>query len=207
MAKLNGDIENWKKGELCGTVATVFCGIVVAFFVAAFTAASVLNLETLKLVTLILSPVLLIIGIALSAFCNIRFGGANEKAIKNYILDVCIENAALMHPERKSLSFYFAIEGTDTVISVNDYKERIIFDFSEFKKLSFVRKAFILEELKSRLIVTFCRLYERGSNYTDVSFAEREDTRRKTVKKIFIIKDGVPDKKAFKAYLKNKRSA
>ncbi|MDE6441843.1 MAG: hypothetical protein K2L12_03705 [Clostridia bacterium] len=204
MANLQGDIKNWKKGELCGTVATVFCGIVVAFFAAAFTSASVLNLETLRLVTLILSPVLLVIGIALSAFCNIKFGGANERAIKKYILDVCVENAALMHPERKSLSFYISIEGTDIIISVNDYKGKIIFDFSEFKKLSFARKAFILGEIESRLVVTFCRLYERGAGYTDVGFAEREGTRRKTVKKIFIIKDGAPDKKAFKTYLKNK---
>lgn len=207
MAKINGDIEKWKKGERCGTFATFFCVNVVAYFVGAFTSATLLNLEKLKLVTLIVCPILLVLGICVSAYCSIKFGGANEKAIKQYILDVCVENAPSMHPERKSLSFYVCLEESSVVITVNDYKDKIIFDFSEYGKLSFMRKAFILGEIETRLTVTFCRLYERGGNYSDVCFAEREGTRRKSGRKIYIIQNGVPDEKAFKSYLKNKRSA
>lgn len=207
MANIKGNIKKWEKGELCGTASTAFCVVVVLYFAAAFISASVLNLEKLKLVTLIISPLLLVAGVALSAFCNIKFGGAIERAIKQYILDVCVENAAAMHPERKSLSFYVALEERAVVITVNDFKDKIVFDFSEFNKLSFMRKAFILGEIETRLTVTFCRLYERGASYTDVGFAEREGTRRKSGKKVYIIQNGVPDKKAFKTYLKNKRSA
>lgn len=205
MAKLNGDIKKWQKGELCGTVAIIFCVAVVVFFAAAFTSASILDLGTLRLVTLIISPVLLVAGICVSAYCNIKFGGASEKAIKKYILDVCVENAAIMHPERKSLSFYVVLEDSSIVITVNDYKEKIVFDFSEYGKLSFMRRAFILGEIETRLTSTFCRLYERGGNYTDVAFAEREGARRKSGRKVYIIRNGTPDKKAFKTYLKSRR--
>lgn len=204
MANLNGEIKKWKTGELCGTVAAALCGVVLVFFAAAFTAASVLGLETLRLVTLISSPVLLVAGIAVSAFCNIKYGGANERAIRRYIVEEFVENAPSMHPERKSLSFYISADGCTITVTVNGYKEKIEFDFSVFKKLSFSRKAFILGEIETRLTVTFCRLYERGGDYTDVAFAERDGTRRKSGRTVYIIKDGVPDKKAFKQYLKNK---
>ena len=204
MATIKGDIKKWKLGETLGTCATVFCGIVLVYFAVGFTVAQVLEIEALKIAVLISAPALLATGIAASAFCSLKFGGAIDKAIKNYVLDVCVENAALMHPERNSLSFYISINESAAEMQVNGYKEKIVFDFAELGKLSVMRKVNILTEIENRLCVTFCRLYDRGANYTDVGYAEGAGTRRKSGKTVFIIKDGKPDVKAYKQYLKNK---
>lgn len=204
MANLNGDIKKWKRGETAGFAATVFCGVVLVAFVICYPLSLAQGLKTLQLATLIAAPVLLVLGAGIAAFCNLRFGGALEKAIRQYVLDVFVENAGLMHPERNSLSFYVSVRENAIELTVNGYKEKIIFDFSALGKLSLMRKASVLAEIENRLCVTFCRLYERGSKYSDVGYAEREGTRRKSGKTVFIIKDGAPDKNAFKSYLKNK---
>lgn len=202
MAKLNGDIKKFRRGEAVGTAATVFCAAVLVYFIICFSVAETTDNRTLLIVTLISAPVLLVAGIAVAAFCNIKFGNAADKAIKKYVLDVFVENAALMHPEKKSLSFVIGFADGNPEIQVNGFKEKIVFDFLEIR-LSFLRKTRVLTEIETRLIKTFCRLYERGSEYSDVSFSERAGTRRKSGAATFIIKNGEPDKKAYKIYLKN----
>lgn len=205
MTELNAEyIKKLKRGELCGTVATVFCAAALIFFAAGFAVARTQQLRALELAVLITSPVLEAAGVAAAAYCGIKFGGAADALIRRYVLDVCVENAALMHPERESLSFYVAMDDSCVTLKVNNYKELIAFDFSAFGKLSLPRKITVLTEIENRLCITFCRLYERGAEYRDVGWAERAGTRRKSGKTTYIIKDGVPDAKAFKCYLKNK---
>lgn len=204
MANLKSDIKKWMRGELVGLIATVFCGAVLAYFIICFTIARVQELKTLELVTLITAPVLMTAGAAVAAYCNLKFGGAVDKAVKNYVLDVCLENASLFHPERNSLTFYLGLQENTVELQVNGYKEKIVFDFSEMGKLSLSHKLTVLTAIENRLCITFCRLYERGASYTDVSYVERAGSRKKSEKATLIIKDGAPDKYAYKQYLKNK---
>ena len=205
MAQLDKEkITKLKKGELLGTIATAFCAAVVALFIVCYAVAKTQGIYPLELASLIAAPVLIAIGAAVAAVCNIKFGGAIEKEVNSYVREVCIENAPLLHPERNSLSFYITVEASAVVLQVNGYKDRIIFDFSCFGKFSAMRKISALTAIENRLSATFCRLWERGAKYTEVCFAEREGTRRKSGKLTFIIKDGNPDTKAYKNYLKNK---
>lgn len=203
MAKLNGDIKKLKRGELVGIAATVFCAAVFVCFAVCFSVAKATGNETLSLASLIAAPVLIAAGIAVAAYCNLKFGGALDKEIKKYIVEVFVENAALMHPEKKSLSFVVGFADCNAEIQVNGYKDKIVFDFSEMGKPSFAKKIRILTKIENRLIKTFCRLYEQGAEYTEVSFCERAGTRKKSGSAVFIIKNGEPDKKAFKTYLKD----
>lgn len=204
MANFNGDIKKLKRGELCGTISTAFCGAVFVFFVIGISVSSVKDMKDFRLITIILSAVLMAVSAAIAAFCNVKFGGAIEKAIKKYIVDVFVENAEALHPERNSLSFYLSLKDGVVELTANGYKEKVVFDFTPLGKLSFMRKAFVVSEIETRLCVTFCRLYNRGAKYSEVGFAEREGMRKKTGKIDFIIKNGQPDKKAYKVYLKNK---
>ncbi|MDE5943691.1 MAG: hypothetical protein K2H30_05750 [Clostridia bacterium] len=197
-------VTKLKKGEAVGLVATIFCAAVIAYFIICYTVAKTQNIYSLELTALISAPVLIVIGAAVGAFCNIKYGGAIEKLINGYVRDVCIENAALFHPERNSLSFYLNVDDTAINLQVNGYKEKIAFDFSVFGKLSLSKKITALTAIENRLSATFCKLWERGAKYTEVCFAEREGTRRKSGKTVYIIKDGKPDTKAYKQYLKNK---
>ena len=163
MANFNGDIKKLKRGELCGTISTAFCGAVFVFFVIGISVSSVKDMKDFRLITIILSAVLMAVSAAIAAFCNVKFGGAIEKAIKKYIVDVFVENAEALHPERNSLSFYLSLKDGVVELTANGYKEKVVFDF-----------------------------------------AEREGMRKKTGKIDFIIKNGQPDKKAYKVYLKNK---
>lgn len=196
MANLNGDIKKWKRGETAGFAATVFCGIVLVAFVICYPLSLAQGLKTLQLATLIAAPVLLVAGAGIAAFCNLKFGGALEKAVRQYVLDVFVENAGLMHPERNSLTFYITPTDGGAELTVNGYKDIIAFDFSALGKLSYMRKAAILTEIQNRLCVTYIRLFMRGSKYSEVSYCVKK-------KSAFIIKDGQPDKKAYKTYVKN----
>lgn len=204
MATLKGDLKKWKRGELAGVFATVYCGITVILFAVCFTVGRLNGIKALELAALISAPILLIAGIIVAAFCNLKFGGALDRAVKNYVLEVCIENATSFRAEKNSITFYIAMEGNAIVLQVNNYKEKIVFDFTPLGKLSLLRKINILNEIETRLCVTFCRLYDRGSAYTEVGYAERAGTRRKSGKTVYIIKDGKPDERAYKQYLKNK---
>ena len=201
MAKLNDNVKKLKHGELAGTVAIAFCLLVIIYFAVCFTIARVQDIKALQLATLITSPILLVAGAGVAAFCNLKYGRALDKAIAEYVRQTFIENAPLMHPERNSLTFYISLEGSEAQIQINGYNEKITFDFSPLGKLSPARRLSILTAIENRLVITFCRLYERGASYTDVSFTER--TGRKSGKVNRVISAGEPDKKAFKLYLKS----
>lgn len=206
MARLDAEkIKKLRRGERIGNLATGFCAVVLIYFIVCFTVARVYGDNTLELATLISAPVLMAAGIAASAYCALRYGNRLNAEIRSYIRDTMIENAALMHPERNSLSFYISIDDTKTYLQVNGYKEKITFDFSALGKLSVLRKAEILTETENRLCATFCRLYDRGAEYVSVGYSEREGTRKKSGKTVYIIENGKPDIKSYKIYLKNNR--
>lgn len=127
-----------------------------------------------------------------------------EKQINDYVKQTLIENAASLHPEKNSLSFYLELQFNAVYLKVNGYKEGINFDFSPLGKFTFTKKISAINAVENRLICTFCRLYERGGEYVDVSYTERAGTRKKSGKTIYVIQNGKPDNKAFKTYLKLK---
>lgn len=194
MAELNGEVKKLRRGELCGTASAVFCGAILIYFAVLFPLGG-----ALRLTALISAPVMLTAGIALSAFCTVRYGGAIEKHIKRYIRDVFAENAQALHPEKKSLTFRVTAEASCFTVAVNGYKENIVLDFSALGRLMPMRRAFVAGEIQNCLTSAFLKLYERGGEYTDVAFEEK-----RSGKTVPVIKDGIPDKKALKRYLKNK---
>lgn len=203
MAELNAEkLKRLTRGEFAGNVALAVCGAVFVLFIIGFSVGRAYGLAELSLVSLIAAPVLMIAAAAVSAYCNIKFGGETDRLIKQYILDVFVENAALMHPERNSLIFNISIDSTRAVIKVNGYNEKIAFDFSAFGKLSAMRKLAVITAIENRLCVTFCRLSERGAIYSSVSYTENADKKKSKV--VYIIENGAPDKKAMKIYRKNK---
>ena len=202
MATFKTDIKKLKKGELAGNICAAVCAATFVFFIVCFPVARTQGLETLETVTLIISPALIAVGAALSAFCGFKYGGAVDKAVKHYILDCFAENPASLHPERNSLTFNVGISDTEAEIKANGYKDGIILDFSEFGKLSFSRKNFISSEIRTRLCVTFLKLYERGNAYSAVSVVERYE--RKSSSPFNVIINGKPDGNAYKLYLKNR---
>lgn len=205
MAQLNAEkINKLKRGELVGILATAFCGAVLIYFAACFSMAYYNNNQTLFTIVWATAPALMVLGVAIAAFCNLKYGRAIENIIKQYVTAVFVENAAAMHPERNSLSFFIGLENNSIVITVNGYKDRIIFDFTAFGKLSASRKAGILKIITEKLSSTFCKLYERGGNYSSVDYREKDGTRRKSGKTVPVITAGVPDKRAMKNYLKNR---
>lgn len=205
MTEINTEeIKKYRRGELAGNIALGVCGAALIFFAAAFGTARANGLKSLELAALIASPVIMALSAAAAAFCNIRYGGAMTEAIRKFVIAVCVDNAALLHPERTSLTFNIAVEGNAVTLQTNGYKEKLRFDFGVFGRLPLTRKVSALTEIENRLIITFCRLYERGARYTEVSFAERAGTRRRSGKPVYIIKEGQPDKKSYKIYLKNR---
>ena len=204
MAEFNRDqISKLKKGERIGTVATCFCGAVLIYFIVCFPIAYFKEIALLETIVWATAAPLMAVGIAISAFCNLKFGRDIDKAIKKYVVEVFVENAAAMHPERDSLSFFLAINGNCVEVTVNGYKEKIVFDFSVFGRFSAARKIAALNAITERLCATFCRLYERGSDFKSVNYLEKSN-RRKAGKTVPIIADGKPDVRAMKTYLKSK---
>lgn len=200
MAQLNSQkIKKLERGEIIGTVATYFCGIVFIYFLVLFALSWARGDELLSTVLWATAPALMAIGIAVAAFCNLKYGKGIERLINKYVVQVFVENAALMHPEKDSLTFYLNPTGKLIEITVNAYKEKIVFDFSAFKRFSALRKMTALKIVADRLEATFCRLYERGATYKSVEY--RQKSNGKTVK---IITDGLPDKKIMKNYIKNR---
>lgn len=202
MEELNAEkIRKLKRGEAVGTAATIVCGVISAAFVVCFTIAQVKDIYLLRMISVILLPILLVAAIGVAAYCNLTFGRQLGAIIKNHVKNVLIENAALMHPDRNVLSFGISMEGSVAEIKVNNFKETITFDFSAFGKLSASRKSAVTEAIAERLNVTFCRLYDREVHYNSVSYF-RVNGNKKSGKLIYIIKDGQPDKRAYKTYLK-----
>lgn len=192
-----------KRGDLIGYICLAAAAAGVIFFAVCFPIARVKDLHTLLLLTYILSSVLVALGAAGAAACNLTYGASGDKLIRQYVLDTCLENPQAMHPERDSLTFYIEIDGCKFSMHANGYKENLVFDFSAFKRLSLVRSAAIATEIGTRLIITFCRLYERGAKYKDVNYTVKSKSKKN--KPVPIITDGVPDKKSFRIYLKNKK--
>lgn len=202
MEELNVEkIKKLKRGEAVGEAATIACGVISAAFIVCFTIAQVKDIYTLRMISVILLPILLVAAIGVAAYCNLTFGRELNSIIKNHIKNVLIENAALMHPDKNVLSFGISVERTVAEIKVNNFKERIKFDFSVFNKLSAAKKSAVAEAIAERLNVTFCRLHDRGTHYNSVSYFRKSD--KKNGKAVFIIRDGQPDKRAYKSYLKS----
>jgi hypothetical protein len=200
-------LKKLRVGEVCGNVATCVCAAILVAFVACFAVARVNEYEVFELVTIIVGVILMCAGIAVSAYCNIVCSGGIDKLVAEYVKDNCINQAALFHPDRDSLTFVISFDGLFAYVQVNGYKEKISFDFSPFKKISMSRKLQIVNEIENRLTDTFCRLYERGIKYSNVSFCEADGTRRKKSKDVFIIKEGSLDVKVYKGYLKRNPSS
>ncbi|MBD5631652.1 MAG: hypothetical protein HDP34_00255 [Clostridia bacterium] len=197
-------IKKLMRGERVGTAFTAVCGAALIYFIICFSIARVKGIYALELTALISAPIIMAASVAVAAYCNIKFGGALDRLIKDYVRDVLVQNAALMHPERDSLTFYCAVGETQATLKVNAYKEVINFDFSAFKKLSLSRKADIAAAIEARICVTFCRLaLERGVNYESVGYAPL--TGKNKDKVTYIIKGGKIEKRAYKSYLKSKQ--
>ncbi len=200
MPNLNTEeIKKLKKGELWGLIALSFAGISCVAAIVFFALAIARPDDGFRIYGSILCAPLSIFA-AVAAVCNLKYGRAIDKIIKNYVRDVFIENAALMHPERDSLTYYISNDGWEFSIKANNFKERIIFDFSAFGKLSAIRKSSVTTTIIERLEWSYCRLYERGGTYKTVSYAVIKSG--KQGKTFNIIENGTPDKKAYKDYKK-----
>ncbi len=200
MPNLNTEeIKKLKKGELWGLIALSFAGISCVAAIVFFALAIARPDDGFRIYGSILCAPLSIFA-AVAAVCNLKYGRAIDKIIKNYVREVFIENAALMHPERDSLTYYISNDGWEFSIKANNFKERIIFDFSAFGKLSAIRKSSVTTTIIERLEWSYCRLYERGGTYKTVSYAVIKSG--KQGKTFNIIENGTPDKKAYKDYKK-----
>lgn len=201
MEELNAErIKKLKRGEAVGLAMTIVCAVISAAFVVCFTIAQVKDFYLLRMISIILLPILLVIAIAVSAYCNLTFGKELSGIIKKHVKNVLIENASLMHPEKSTLTFAVSVGQTFAEIKVNNFKETIRFDFSAFEKLSATKKSAVTEAIAERLNITFCRLYDRGINYTSVSYFYAGGDKQKVN---YIIENGQPDKRAYKTYLKS----
>ena len=193
------EVKKLKKGELGGLIVAVFDGIACVALIVFFSIAIARSDEYLRLYASLLC---LPVGIfsLIAAICNLKYGKALDRIIKNYVQEVFIENAALMHPERDTLFYFISNDGNEFFVKTNNFKELITFDFSAFGKLSLTRKATIASAIIDRLGATFCRLIERGGKYKTVSYCAVKDG--KQGKTINIIENGTPDRKIYKNYLK-----
>lgn len=202
MARLKEEkIKKLKRGEAIGYACAAVCALAIAYFIAGFTLGEAYGLYSLKLSTLICAPVLAAASAFGAAYCNLKFGGALESEVREYVKQTFIGNAALMHPEKTSLNFAISVSESGADVKVNNFKEKILFDFSSFGKLSAVRKSSVYNEIANVLTVTFCRLYDRGVKLTEVSYSSAD---KKNGRVNYIILDGTPDKKAYKTYTKLK---
>lgn len=200
MAQLEAEkLKKAERGELVGNIATVFCFAIFIYFIVMFILAWVLDSDILNILMWSTAPALMAVGIAVSAFCNLKYGRALEREIKKYAVDTFVENAAFMHPEKDSLSFYFNLVGRTVEVTVNGYKDKITFDFSALRFFGAMRKVAVTKIIADTLSATFCRLYERGASYKSVAYR-----RKSGGKSIGIIVNGTPDKKIMKNYLKNR---
>ncbi len=196
-------IKKLKRGELIGTVATVFCLAVFLYFVAGFSAAFALKNDVLKVVIASTAGGLCAVGIGVAAFSNFRYGAAMDRLIDEYILSTFVENAEKLHPERASITFSLDLKPDRMEITANNFKP-LTLDFSALGKLTPSRRSTIFSSVETRLTVSFIRLWERGGNYQSVSYKIIGGNRRRKGKAVDIIKDGEPEKRALRLYVKNK---
>lgn len=203
MVNLDGQkIAKVKRSEIIQLVSLCIAAAGVIFFIVTYVLSRAQGSGALKTVSFVVSPILIALGSLIAAFFNLKYGSLSEKLIRQYIVDICLEHPEAMHPERDSLTFYISVEGGVFTMTANGYKDGLTFDFSAYKWLYSIHKSAIFNEIGLRLIVSFCRLYERGAKYKDVNYTVK--MKSKTKKPVPIITDGIPDKKSFKIYLKNK---
>ncbi|MDE6505228.1 MAG: hypothetical protein K2L42_05080 [Clostridia bacterium] len=203
MAVLNAEeIKRLKKREALGYVFAAVSAAAFVYFAVCFAAAQIMDLPALRLSTLICAPIIAAVSAAVSAYCNLKYGGKTEKLVEEYVRAVFLENASLMHPEKEILNFAFNFTQDKIILKVNKFKEEIIFDFSAFGKLSAFTRPTVSAAVANRLSHTFCLLAERGAKYKTVSYTACDGV--KEGKPVYIILNGIPDKKAYRAYLKTK---
>ena len=191
-------IKKLKAGERAGYVFAGVCAAALVFFIAGFITANALNLEAFKIAVLASAPAVTALSAAASAFFNLKYGGALEREISAFVRGVLVENAALLHPERDSLTFTVSFEGQTATVKVNGYKEKISFDFSALGKFGGIRRSSLTSVITSQLGAAFCRLAERGAVYKSVQCAVVGK------KPVTVIESGAPDKKIYREYLKSK---
>lgn len=200
MATLNSDIKKLKKIEYILIGAYIVCGAAMLLFVIGYAYARAVSNKTLQTVFLTLCPILVVVGSTLAAFLTYKWSSKTAKQIKMFILQVFVENAHLMHPDKKSLTFDISIDSTTATLGVNGYKEKIVFDFSPLGKLSIKEKNLVLENIQTRLIVAFCRLSDsHRTTYADIDYTLNN-------KKIQILTNSTPTPKAYRIYTKNKNT-
>lgn len=195
-------LKKLKFGERVGVAATIACFVVTAAFIALFSVALATKNDTLKILSVTLLPALLLISVAVSAVCNLKFTAKKEEIIGSYVRDVLIQNAAALHPERDSLTFYILVSSDRAELKANGYKEKVIFDLSPLGKLTAAGKSGVATILSRTLANTFCRLYERGASYKSVEYVLMSENKQR--KPVPVIVGGAPDKKSYKEYLKGK---
>lgn len=196
-------LKKLKRGELAGVAATGFCGAVLVYFIIGFSVALSRKDTFLKILFSASAGGLMAAGIAVAAFCSLYYAARLDKAIDKFVLDVFVSNAAKLHPERDSLTFYIRYDGQTLSIKINGFKDEIVFDFGWYGKLSAMRKMTLFSSVETRLTCSFLRMFERGGKYKDVCYVITGGARRKKDKPIYIINNGSPDKRALKLYLKN----
>lgn len=205
MAQLDREmIKKLETGELWGIIATVFCGVVFVYFITMFTLSWATGDNLIKIIMWSTATPLMAAGIAAAAYCNIKFGKDIDRQINEYVLQVFVENAALLHPEKDSLTINVSTVGKTVEVSVNAYKEKIEFDFSAFKRFSAMRRMTVLKFITERISATFCRLFERGITYKSVEYRHFDRAKNKAGRPVRVISAGYPDKKIMKNYLKNR---
>lgn len=194
------EIKKLKTGERWGTAALYFCAAATFYFVLAYSLSLAFSNTVLKIVSLATGPALIVLGAAVAAFCNIKFSAKIERSVNSYVVDVFVENAAKMHPEKKSITYLISVYDDKVEVVANDFKKDVItFDFSAFGKLSMGKKSLVTGAIAKRLCVTYVRLLRRGGEYESVDYVQKDISRNKTGKHAPIIAGGVPDKAALKA--------
>ncbi len=136
-----------------------------------------------------------------AAYCNLKFGGEFDRALTECVRRTFIENAELMRPEKTSLGFVVKVSERSAEVKVNNFKEKTVFDFSPFGRLSAAKRSAAFSEIADVLSSTFLRLYGRGIRFEEVYYSADN---KKGGRVNFIIKNGEPDKRAYKNYLKRK---
>lgn len=196
------EIKKYKSlvaGERAGIACTVCCACIFIAAIIMFTVGALQNNEILKIFALAVCPVIMLLCIAASAYCYFTYGRQKEKMLKAFVSNILIENASALRSDRSSLSYTITVEKGKAYLKANDFKNSVVFDFTPLGKNA-VGASEIALTVTGTLSNTFCRLYDRGAEYKSVSYRLSYDG--KTKKTVPVITDGVPDKNAYKAYLK-----
>lgn len=198
------EILRLRKGEKLGNAAVCLSAIVLVFFIVAFPLSSVYNLDALYLSSVIACPIVLVALCGVAAYCNIKCTGKIDKMIAEYVKAAFIENAKSLHPEKSSITFYINYSDKVMTLRANNFKDSVILDFSPIGKLSPMRKLTIFSAVETRLTVTYIKLFEKTKSIESINYYENDANKHKhSGKPVYIIKDGIPDKRAYRIFMKN----